>query len=422
MGERPRRGRRTTSRTPTTSSTPPAAGGPDWHLSSVVYEIFPDRFAIERARASTRPAGRCAADGTSCPEGRSPNTARELFGGDLRGVEQHLDHIERLGANVIYLTPFFPAGSTHRYDATTFGRVDPLLGGDEALDGADAGGARTRDPGGRRLDAQSHGRRARVVPRSAGRRDVGRARLLLLRRLDALRLRGLVGDPVAAEAEPRLARARAAARRGHEALARASLRPRRLADRRRQHGRPLPRRGSRARAGRIDAGCGGAGQGRRAPRRRARLRLPRRPPRRRLARGDELRRVHAPGLVLAPRRPARRAEPLLLGLPGRDGNARRPRRGRGDARVRGRNALEVGPALVDARRQPRQRPVRDRGRLTRPPARRHRHADGAAGGADGLRRRRARPRGRVGGGRAPDDALGPPGKLGHRTLRRATAS
>src|SRR5207253_3217763 len=49
------------------------------------------------------------------------------------GVEAHLDHIESLGANVIYLTPVFPAGSTHRYDSTTFERVDPLLGGDEAL-------------------------------------------------------------------------------------------------------------------------------------------------------------------------------------------------------------------------------------------------------------------------------------------------
>src|SRR4029079_15173929 len=66
-------------------------------------------------------------------EGRSKNTAFEYFGGDLRGVEERLDHIEALGANVIYLTPFFPAGSTHRYDSTTFDRVDPLLGGDEAL-------------------------------------------------------------------------------------------------------------------------------------------------------------------------------------------------------------------------------------------------------------------------------------------------
>ena len=58
------------------------------------------------------------ATGTSCRLDAGRTTPRELFGGDLRGIEQHLDHIESLGANVIYLTPFFPAGSTHRYDAT----------------------------------------------------------------------------------------------------------------------------------------------------------------------------------------------------------------------------------------------------------------------------------------------------------------
>jgi alpha-glucosidase len=67
------------------------------------------------------------------PEGRGPNTSREWFGGDLPGIERRLDHIVDLGANVIYLTPFFPAGSTHRYDASSFDRVDALLGGDDAL-------------------------------------------------------------------------------------------------------------------------------------------------------------------------------------------------------------------------------------------------------------------------------------------------
>ena len=110
----------------------PAAGGPDWHLGSVVYEIFPDRFAAG-GHAVDAPGWAVRRPWDALPEGRGPNTAHELFGGDLYGVEQHLDHIERLGADVIYLTPFFPAGSTHRYDATTFGRVDPLLGGDEAL-------------------------------------------------------------------------------------------------------------------------------------------------------------------------------------------------------------------------------------------------------------------------------------------------
>jgi alpha-glucosidase len=110
----------------------PEAGGPDWHLPSVVYQIFPDRFASSGLGLEP-PEWAVRRDWDESPEGRSKDTAHEWFGGDLRGIEQHLDHIEQLGANVIYLTPFFPASSTHRYDATTFGRVDPLLGGDEAL-------------------------------------------------------------------------------------------------------------------------------------------------------------------------------------------------------------------------------------------------------------------------------------------------
>jgi alpha-glucosidase len=108
------------------------AWGPDWHLDSVVYEIFPDRFASSGLDVEAPPwAIRRGWD--ELPTGRGKQTPFELYGGDLRGIEQHLDHIESVGANVIYLTPFFPAGSTHRYDATTFAHVDPLLGGDDAL-------------------------------------------------------------------------------------------------------------------------------------------------------------------------------------------------------------------------------------------------------------------------------------------------
>jgi alpha-glucosidase len=106
--------------------------GPAWHLESVVYEIFPDRFASSGLDV-TPPEWAVSREWNALPEGRSQNTPFEWFGGDLHGVEQHLDHIVRLGANVIYLTPIFPAGSTHRYDSTTFEHIDPLLGGDEAL-------------------------------------------------------------------------------------------------------------------------------------------------------------------------------------------------------------------------------------------------------------------------------------------------
>jgi alpha-glucosidase len=108
-------------------------GGPAWHLGSVVYEIFPDRFASSGLDVEP-PEWAIRRDWDDLPTGQGPETPYEWFGGDLRGVEHHLDHIERLGANVIYLTPIFPAGSTHRYDSTTFDRIDPLLGGDEALE------------------------------------------------------------------------------------------------------------------------------------------------------------------------------------------------------------------------------------------------------------------------------------------------
>lgn len=109
-------------------------GAPAWHARSVVYEIFPDRFAASGAALNApRPNWVMPREWDRRPEGRSPNTPYELYGGDLCGVEHHLDHIQSVGANVLYLTPFFPAGSTHRYDAASFDQVDPLLGGDEAL-------------------------------------------------------------------------------------------------------------------------------------------------------------------------------------------------------------------------------------------------------------------------------------------------
>lgn len=110
----------------------PDPGGPEWHLDSVVYQVFPDRFAS--AGLEVEPPEWGLPRGWDVrPTGRGPTTPREWFGGDLVGIERHLDHIAALGANVLYMTPFFPAGSAHRYDAKTFEAVDPVLGGDEAL-------------------------------------------------------------------------------------------------------------------------------------------------------------------------------------------------------------------------------------------------------------------------------------------------
>jgi alpha-glucosidase len=108
-------------------------GSPDWDLASVGYEIFIDRFASSGA-AQTLPDWAVPREWDDLPESPSPNTNKEIFGGDLGGIEQHLDHIDGLGAGTIYLTPFFPAPSNHRYDPSAFDRVDPLVGGEGAFE------------------------------------------------------------------------------------------------------------------------------------------------------------------------------------------------------------------------------------------------------------------------------------------------
>ncbi|GAA1768127.1 glycoside hydrolase family 13 protein [Nostocoides vanveenii] len=108
---------------------------PAWSANAVVYQIFPDRFA-RSAQAGDRdiPDWAIPVPWDEPVAGRGPQTAKQLYGGDLDGIIDHLDHIVDLGADVVYLTPFFPGRSNHRYDASTFDEVDPVLGGDAALD------------------------------------------------------------------------------------------------------------------------------------------------------------------------------------------------------------------------------------------------------------------------------------------------
>lgn len=107
---------------------------PEWAASQVMYQIFPDRFA-RSAESPERalPEWALAADWSDQVISTGPETSRQFFGGDLDGIVDRLDHFERLGVTLLYLTPFFPAKSNHRYDASSFDVVDPLLGGDDAL-------------------------------------------------------------------------------------------------------------------------------------------------------------------------------------------------------------------------------------------------------------------------------------------------
>lgn len=113
------------------------APAPAWLSSAVVYQVFPDRFARagshEGLPEGELPDWAVPARWDDEPIPAGPGVSQQLFGGHLAGVEAHLDHLERLGVDTLYLTPIFPSRSNHRYDARTFDHVDPLLGGDAAF-------------------------------------------------------------------------------------------------------------------------------------------------------------------------------------------------------------------------------------------------------------------------------------------------
>ncbi|WP_413297690.1 glycoside hydrolase family 13 protein [Synechococcus sp. MIT S9452] len=105
----------------TAYSDPPA-----WVGEAVIYQIFPDRF---------RRSGRVDEQNLLAlkPWGSDP-TEQGFQGGDLYGVIDALDHLQSMGMNCLYLTPIFSSAANHRYHAYDYLQVDPLLGGNEALD------------------------------------------------------------------------------------------------------------------------------------------------------------------------------------------------------------------------------------------------------------------------------------------------
>lgn len=106
---------------------------PGWLHDAVMYQVFPDRFARSaEADAHEMPDWAIPASWDDPVDPVNPGRSQQFYGGDLPGVIEHLDHLVSLGVNLLYLTPVFPAASNHRYDASRFDVIDPLLGGDQA--------------------------------------------------------------------------------------------------------------------------------------------------------------------------------------------------------------------------------------------------------------------------------------------------
>ena len=95
--------------------------------SDVLYLIMPDRFA------NGDPSNDNLVMKTTYKTDRNNPSARH--GGDLAGIEKHLDYIEDLGVTAIWLNPVLEndmqGGSYHGYATTNYYRVDPRFGTNE---------------------------------------------------------------------------------------------------------------------------------------------------------------------------------------------------------------------------------------------------------------------------------------------------
>ena len=128
---------------------------PDWMKNGVVYQIFPERFydadpSNDLAQQSSRGHREYeyVEDWSMYPENPEqeqlakengyeyPKQAfsgngefgDEIYGGDVKGIIERMDYLQELGVTVLYLNPICASISSHRYDASDYTKLDPILG------------------------------------------------------------------------------------------------------------------------------------------------------------------------------------------------------------------------------------------------------------------------------------------------------
>ncbi|MBQ6380495.1 MAG: glycoside hydrolase family 13 protein [Clostridia bacterium] len=104
---------------------------PDWIKGGIIYQIFPDRFAIGDNGVSNPYSERIVrTDYDKDPYWEPVNGVYncDYFGGNLQGICQKLPYLKELGVNCIYLNPIFEAHANHRYNTADFEKIDSMLG------------------------------------------------------------------------------------------------------------------------------------------------------------------------------------------------------------------------------------------------------------------------------------------------------
>ncbi len=111
----------------------PGFSTPDWAKGAVMYQIFTDRFynGDKKSDVKTREyyyVGDYTAHVDDWDKYPAAMGVREFYGGDLQGVLDKMDYLEKLGIQVIYFNPLFVSPSNHKYDIQDYDNIDPHFG------------------------------------------------------------------------------------------------------------------------------------------------------------------------------------------------------------------------------------------------------------------------------------------------------
>ena len=98
---------------------------PAWVNETVWYQIMPDRFCRGDMGPKRFPLRKWT--------DHKHIHGWDFYGGDLKGITEKLEHIQKLGITGIYMTPVFHSQSNHKYNTLDYDAIDPDFGTEEEL-------------------------------------------------------------------------------------------------------------------------------------------------------------------------------------------------------------------------------------------------------------------------------------------------
>lgn len=106
---------------------------PDWAKGAIMYQIMVDRFCNgdktnDVCTNEYAYIGKGVTKIDDWYQNPAADGTREFYGGDLQGVINKLDYLEKLGVEVIYFNPIFVSPSNHKYDIQDYDYIDPHYG------------------------------------------------------------------------------------------------------------------------------------------------------------------------------------------------------------------------------------------------------------------------------------------------------